>query len=191
MHRRTASKRFVSDGAVLGEIDQVRETLRVAKLTEISNSQGLASEVPRLERQLVELAEQAANEAVTFTVQALPGETFDEIKRQHPPTEEQLDRYRTQAKVVPWADMPEMNPATMGPELLVACLIEPDWTPEEVRGYWAELSKGQQNQLWNLALDVQTDGADLPFYAAATGTTVGGGEPSTTPANGESPSPSI
>jgi len=141
---RTASKRLVNDGELLGQIDAARETLRLAKLAEESNPGGLASEVPKLQQEILDLSERAANEAVLFTVRALTGEAFDEIKRQHPPSEEQLERYKQQAQVIPWAEMPEMNPDTMAPDLLVACLIEPDWSPEQIRSYYAELSKGQQ-----------------------------------------------
>ena len=191
MHRRTASKRIVTDGRVLGEIDQLAETLKLAKLSDAIDPKGLTSKVPVLERQILELAEQAAAESTLFTVAALPAAEFDEIKRQHPPTGEMLERYQIQSKTVPWVEMPEMDPATMGPDLLVACLVEPDWDEPRIREYWAQLSKGQQTQLWNLAVGVQVEGSDLPFYAAATGTTGGGGEPSTTSVNGGSPSPNI
>lgn len=189
-HRRTASKRLVTDGRILGEIDQLRDTLRMAKIAERSNSQGLADEVPRLERQLEELALRAAEESILITVEALAGEVFDDLVRRHPPTAAQLDRYREQAKATPWIQMPEMDPQSMGPELLSACLIAPDWTAGETEKFWRERSKGEQNQLWNLALSVQIDGADLPFSPAATGMIDGGGDRSIMPASEESPSPS-
>jgi hypothetical protein len=183
LHRRQASKRIVTDGRVLGEIDQVRQTLRLAQQTEKWNPQVGADSVGALERQLTELAERAADDSLEVTVQAIPGEEFDDIARKHPPTKEQLDRWREQAKVFPMAEMPEWNAASMAPDLLAACLVEPAWSEE----WWKGLSKGTQNQLWNLALSVQVAGADLPFFSAATGTTSGGGEPWTTPANGASP----
>lgn len=183
---KTASKHLVLDGDVLAEIEQTRETLKLARLSEQLNSQGLADETPRLERRLLELSEKAAKEAVRFTVKALTGEEFDDLCRRHPLSSEQLERFREHAKVVPWAELPEFNPPTMGPDLLVACLIEPKWNEAKIRKFWKGLSKGEQNQLWNLALGVQVQGADVPFFDAAIATTNGGGDRSTTPANGES-----
>jgi hypothetical protein len=185
--RRTASRRFVLDGALLGEIDQLRDTLRLAKQAEKYASAGLADESPRLEQQLNELATKAAEEALLVVVEALPGEVFDDIARQHPPTAQQLDRWREQAKAFPFAEMPEWDDKTMAPALLEACLVEPKWSER----WWREQSKGTQNQLWNLAIGVQVQGADLPFYNAATGTTNGGGVPSTIAVNGDSPSPNF
>lgn len=192
MPPRTASKYLILDGALLAEIEQVRDTLKLANLAERLNPQGLDAEAPRLERRLVELSEKAASEAVRFTVKALPGSEFDEICRRHPLSSEQLERYREQAKAMPmpWVELPEYNPVSMGPDLLVACLVEPDWDEEKIREFWAGLSKGEQNQLWNLALGAQVQGADVPFFDAATATTNGGGDRSITPANGASPSPS-
>lgn len=185
-HRRTASKQFVTDGRILGEIDQLRQTLRLAQQAEKYSSQGLSDESPRLEQRLVELSQQAADEALTVTVEALSAEEFDDIARRHPPSSEQLDRYRIQAKTLGWAEMPEYNDRTMASDLLAACLVEPVWSEE----WWRGLSRGTQNQIWNLALGVQVMGADLPFFNAATATTNGGGVPSTSPANGASPSQS-
>lgn len=188
LHRRTASKRIVIDGRILGEIDQVRETLRLAKIQEGINPQGLDGEVPRLERQLAELSAKAAEESLELVVGAIPAEEFDELLRQHPPTEAQLERYREQVKVAPWSEMPEMNPQSMGPALLEASLIEPKWSRQEIVDFWKGLSRGGQNQLWSFVLSVQVGGADLPFFNAATATTNGGGGSSTTSANEESPS---
>lgn len=185
MHRRIESTEIVTDGRVLGEIEQLRKTLQLAQRTEKFNSQGLVDETPRLERRLVELAQQAAEGAVTVTVKALLAEEFDDIARRHPPSVEQLDRYRIQAKAVGWAEMPEYNDRTMAPDLLAACMVEPEWS----LGWWRELSRGTQNQVWNFALRVQLGGADLPFYSAATASTNGGGDLLTMPANGASPPP--
>lgn len=181
--RRTASKRLVQDGALLSEIEETRHLLHLARKAEARNPQGLASEVPRLERQLSELAERAATEAALFVCQAIPADDFDEIKRQHPPTPPDLERWREQAKVNPFAPMPEWNYRTMGPDLLEACLVEPEWSRAEIEEWWREASEGERNQIFNLAIELQVQGADVPFFDAATATTNGGGEPSSTPAN--------
>jgi predicted transcriptional regulator len=185
--RRTASKRLVQDGALLSEIEETRHLLQLARRAEARNPQGLASEVPRLERQLSELAERAATEAALFVVEAIPADTFDDIKRQHPPTSQDLERWREQAKANPFAPMPEWNYRTMGPDLLEACLVEPGWSRAEIAEWWREASEGERNQIFNLAVNVQTEGSDLPFFDAATASTNGGGEPSNTPANEASP----
>jgi hypothetical protein len=188
--RRTASRRLLQDGELLSEIEATRHTLQLARIAEKTNPQGLASEVPRLERSLEEMTERAAREAVLFVCQTIPADDFDDIARRHPPTPEELERWREQAKVNPFASMPEFNVASMGPDLLEACLVEPDWGSERIGEWWRDASKGERNQLWNLALSVQVEGADVPFSAAAIGTTDDGGEPSSSPASGESPSPS-
>lgn len=190
MPHRTASAHLVLDGALLAELDSVRRTLELAILSEKINPQGLAAEAPRLQRQLLELSERAAGEATRFTVRALPGEEFDDLARKHPPSAEQLEAWRQHAKVVPWVEMEEYNPVSMGPDLLVACLIEPQWDEGQIRDFWKGLSKGEQNQLWNLALRAQLKDADLPFFDAATAMTTGGGGLSTMPVNGASPSQS-
>lgn len=179
--RRQASKRIVTDGRLLGEIDQLRHTLRLAKDAERYNSRGLADESPRIEQELHDLASKAAESALSVTVEALPAEEFDDIARRHPPTAAQLDKWREQAKVFPLAEMPEWDDKGMAPALLAACLREPAWSDR----WWGELSRGIQNQLWNLAISVQVAGADLPFYNAATDTTSGGGDQLTSAANGE------
>lgn len=181
MSRRQASKRIVTDGRLLGEIDQLRHTLRLAKDAERYNSQGLADESPRIEQELHELAAKAAESALLVTVEALPAEEFDDIARRHPPTPAQLDKWREQAKVFPLAEMPEWDDRGMAPDLLKACLVEPKWSDK----WWGELSRGIQNQLWNLAISVQVAGADLPFYNAGIDTTSGTGERLTSAANGE------
>jgi hypothetical protein len=182
--RRQTSKPIVTDGKLLGEIDQLRLTLRMAKDAERYNSKGLADESPRLEKELHELAAKAAESALVVTVQALPAEVFDDIARRHPPTPAQLDKWREQAKVFPLAEMPEWDDKGMAPDLLEACLIEPEWSEK----WWRELSRGIQNQLWNLAIGIQVAGADLPFYNAVTDMTSGGGGQLTSAANGEFPS---
>lgn len=187
---RKASKRLIwtEEGErLLDEIEETRQTLQLARQAERVSPQGLNADAPRLERRLNELAERAAHEAVLFVVRELPGDDFDDLVRQHPPTARQLDRWREQAKVNPFTPMPEWDDSTMGPELLIACLEEPDWDPERIRLEWKQAGRGRRNQLWNLAIGVQGAGADVPFFNAATATTNGGGEPSNSPASEESP----
>lgn len=197
MHRRTASKTFITDGSILGEIDQVRHTLKLARQTEQYNPQVGENSVGGLERRLADLAEKAAESAVTFVVQAIPGEEFDDMVRRYPPTPQQFEQYQVRLKAAPFLATilapPEMDDEKMAPELLAASLVEPDWSKDEVAEFWRGLSKGEQNELWNLAHGVQIaePGADLPFFNAATGMTSGGGDQLTLPANGASPSQSF
>lgn len=183
MHNRVDSRPIVTDGRILGEIDQLRNALRLAQSAEKYDPQGLADQSPRLERQLWELAERAANEATLITLEALPAEVFDAIARLYPPRPDQLERWRLQAEVFPMAELPEWDDVGMAPALLEACMTEPVWDPT----WWAGLSRGVQKQLWSRAINVQMRGADLPFYNAATATTGDGGEPSTMHANGAYP----
>lgn len=186
--RRTASRRLLQDGGLLTEIEETRHLLNLARRAEKISPGGLDSDAPRLERKLNELAEKAAAEAVLFVCQTIPADDFDDIARRHPPSDNQLARWREQAKVNPFTPMPEINDATAGPDLLASSLVEPNWPEERIREWWANASKGERNQLWNLAFGVQTEGADIPFSTAATDTTIDGGELSSTPPNEESPS---
>ena len=187
---RRASKRLIwtEEGErLLDEIEETRHTLQLARQAERFNPRGLDTEVEPLERKLNELAERAAREAVLFVVRELPGDEFDDLVRRHPPTDLQLERWRQQAKVNPFTPMPEWNDATMGPDLLAACLEEPDWDTDRIRSEWKQAGKGRRNQLWNLAIEVQGAGADVPFFTAATDTTGGGGESSSSAVTEESP----
>lgn len=188
MHRRQASRRIVTDGRLLGEIEQLQDTLKQAKQAERFNSRGLADESPRLEQQLVELARQAAESSVLFVVEGLPAEEFDNLTRKHPPSSQQLERFREEVKAKPWVEMPEWDPQALSLDLLAACLVEPKWSSDELEKFWRSLTRGSQNELYNLALSVQVAGVDLPFSNAATATTNGGGEPSTSAASGDFPS---
>lgn len=186
MGRRTAKWRWYSDGELISEIEETRRLLQLAQRAEQFNPKGLTSEVPRLERRLNELTERAASEAVLFVVQALPGDDYEDIKRRHPPTDVDLERWREQAKVNPFALMPEFHWQTMAPELLAACLVEPEWSEEKVRQWWKEASAGDRRMLWNVAIGVQVDSVDVPFSDAAIDTTGDGGEPSSTAPSEES-----
>lgn len=189
LHRRTASKRLVTDGRLLGEIEQLQETLQLAKQAERFNSRGLSDESPRIERQLIELAEKAAESTILFVVKGLPAEEFDNLTRKHPPSVLQLERFREVVKAKPWADMDEWNPETLGLDLLAACLVEPKWSSDELETFWRSLTRGSQNELYDLAIKAQLSGVDFPFSNAAIATTNGGGEQSTSAVSGDSPSP--
>ena len=187
---RTVSRPLVMDGELLGEIDRVRAMRDQARLAERSNPQGLGSPAEKLEVQLNELVEKAASSAVTFVAKAVDAEWLDELKRKHPPSAAQMDRYKERAAAAPmFARPPVINPDTAGPELLAEAIVDPAMNVEQATRLW-ETSRGQRNQLWSLVWDIQEEGSDLPFSSAGTGTTGGGAGESSTPATTESPSPS-
>lgn len=187
---RSTSRTFVFDGELLGELERVRAMRDQARRLEKLQPQGLGSEAEQLEIEYRELVEQATEAAVVFKAQAVDSDWLDDLKRRHPPSDEQLSRYREEVKQNPlFARVPSINPDTAGPELLAQAIIDPVMTVDQAKRLW-QTNKGQRNELWNLAWNVQEEGSELPFSSAATAPTTGGGEKSSTPANTESPSPS-
>ena len=187
---RTTSRSFVFDGALLGELERVGGMRDRLRRTEKSLPQGLGSEADKLEREYLELVEKAADSAVVFTAQAVDSDWIDDLKRKHPPNDEQLERYQREVKNNPlFARVPSINPDTAGPELLSKAIVSPGMSVDQAKRLW-QTNKGQRNELWNLAWSVQEEGSELPFSYAGTATTDGGGDQSNTPASGESPSQS-
>lgn len=187
---RTTSRSFVFDGELLGEVERVRAMRDQARKLERMQPQGLGSEAEKLDKEYQELVEKAASSAVVFKAQAVDSEWLDDLKRRHPPSESQLERYREEVKNNPlFARLPAINPDSAGPELLAEAIVSPTMSVEQARRLW-QTNKGQRNELWNLAWNVQEEGSELPFSSVATATTDGGDEGSSTPASGESPSQS-
>jgi len=187
---RTVSRPLVMDGELLGEIDQVRAMRDQARLAERAQPQGLGSPAEKLGAQLNELVERAANEAVTFVAKTVDADWLDELKRNHPPSSAQMERYKERAAAAPmFARPPVINPDTAGPELLAQAMVDPAMNVDQAARLWVT-SRGQRNELWSLVWDIQEEGSELPFSSAGTGMTGGGAGESNTPATRESPSPS-
>lgn len=101
---------------------QVRSEL-VGKTAGVDVDELLAAD-PRVKKALkaVDAAAKAQKEAeVVFRFRALPPDVYDNLRTQHPPTEEQE------------AAGQDKNPDTWVPAIVSACSIDPI-TPEQVRG---------------------------------------------------------
>jgi hypothetical protein len=184
--RRRASWTWHSDGELLSEIEETRRLIDQARRA-AGMAPGVEEQLPELERRLQELAERAADKAVLFVMEALPGDDWEDLKLAHPPSDADLDRWRQQSKANPFAAMPEWNWRTLAPDLIALCLVEPDWDEAKVREWWKDLSAADQKAVFNIAVDLQESRVNVPFFAAATDTTSGGGGSSNTAPSEESP----
>ena len=188
--------RLLLDGELSERIARQREKVKQAKRREAASPQGLGSPVSRLEQELADL-QVAADESVTeFTFQAIPRTELEELKRNHPPTQEQWERYRESVRDVPvivglQLQPPEFDWVSLAPALLAACATEPKMTRSEAQTLWDTLSDAEAAQLFNAAWGVNQQAATRPFSGTDTVTTPNFGPDSTTPQNGESPSLSL
>lgn len=91
----------------------------------------------------VKKAQQAVDEAsIVLTFQALERTALDELKKQHPPTEEQSE------------DGYEFNPHTLGPALVAASSTD-GLTVEDATVFLETWSDAEANSLFQAAWDVQ------------------------------------
>lgn len=193
---RTAQARINLDPEILEEIAHLRDELRKAKRQDQLAGEGLDARAPQLERRLLELQEQADQQATVFGLSAIRGEDFDGLKRRCPVTEPQWQRYREEAKASPFtAQAPEFNYDEMFPRLIGRTVVsidgEPvDWSEEDGIQLWAELTDGARADLGKAAWDVNSRSSIRPTYGTVTDTTPSFGPESTTPPQGESHSQS-
>ena len=183
--------RLLLDGTLSSQVDEVRRQLKLAKAADIADPQGLASRAAPLEVKLNELQIEAEEASTAFTFQALGRARFEEVKRLHPPTEDQWERYRERVKAAWWVTAPEFHELTFAPALIAACCVEPAMTIEDAQALWDELSDGEAAALYTAALAVNEEVTNRPFSGTDTDTTPNTGPDSTTPQSGESPSLSL
>ncbi|HEX5566599.1 MAG TPA: hypothetical protein VFY14_06660 [Streptomyces sp.] len=94
-------------------------------------------------RKAVEKAQQAVDEAsIVLRFQALERKALDDLKKEHPPTEEQAE------------DGYEFNPETLGPELIAASSLD-GITPDDARHFLDTWSNAEAADLFNAAWGVQ------------------------------------
>lgn len=139
---------LVLDAEAAAEISALAEILDRALIHDRATGETTALDVA----QRLQDAEQRAHDSrVTLTLQAVPHGVYQALRREHPPTHEQLDRAE-QAR----AERPAFDPDAFAPALVHAQLIDPapaDRT--EFDAWWAELSDGQLALVWTTALAVQ------------------------------------
>jgi seryl-tRNA synthetase len=193
---RRTTIRLLLDGELDTRLEQLRTQIRRAKQREAADPQGLASTVPQLEAELARLTVEADEATTEFTFQAIPRTALEDLRRNHPPTEEQWQRYKESVNEMPvlvamQQSPPEFDWLSMAPALLAACAVEPKMTRDEAQMLWDELSDAEAAQLFNAAWGVNEQAATRPFSGTDTATTPNFGPDSTTPQNGESPSLSL
>jgi hypothetical protein len=192
---RRASVRLSLDGELESRIGELRNQIKRAKARDAMN-QGFVSDVAKLEAELAELVVQADDGATEFVFQAITRSALEELKREHPTTPEQWERYRESVQDVPVMiglnmQAPEFDWVGMAPALLAACAVEPKMTLGEAQALWDTLSDAEAAQLFDAAWKVNQQAATRPFSGTDTVTTPNFGPDSTTPQNGESPSLSL
>lgn len=189
--------RILLDGSLAAELDKLADELDRTRRKELRDPQGLATKVPAVEAKLADLRDRADAATVEVTVRAMSGEQFDDLRRRFPPTEEQWESYKNQAKASPLfaPQPPEVDVLGMAPELIGLSLAAVDGQlvePSAEEGYklWAVLHDGARGDLYGAAWEVNGQTSTRPFSETGTDTTSSTGQESTTPANTESLSPS-
>ncbi|MDP9144531.1 MAG: hypothetical protein M3N43_07520 [Actinomycetota bacterium] len=183
--------RLLLDGTANAELEDLRRQIKVTKTREAVNSPGLATKVPELERRLTELALQAEEASAEFTFQAISRAALEELKRKHPPTAGQWERYREQVRANMFVQAPDFDWSGLAPALLAACATQPTMTVDEAARLWDELSDGEAAQLFEAAWSVNEQTSSRPFSGTDTAMTPNSGPDSTTPQSEESPSLSL
>lgn len=182
----TRKVRLSPDSGKVQELVRLREQLAQAKSAELRDGQGLASQVPELERQ-VRMAEEAAlTSGPIYNFRRLTRREKADITRNFPPTPQQWERYREKAKAYPGyiLDAPEFDMVAAAPQVLSTSAVDPPLTLEQAAELWDTVSDNDAAALWMAAWD---DGENLrPTSGTGTDTTATSGPASTTPANEES-----
>lgn len=139
---------FILDAEVAAEVAALTEVLDHALVHDRATGQTTALDVAHR----LQAAEQRAEDSrAVLTLQAVPHGTYQQLRREHPPTQQQLDQAEHNR-----AERPAFNPDSFAPALVHAQLIDPapaDW--DEFAAWWAELSDGQLARVWTTALSAQ------------------------------------
>jgi len=165
---RKKSVRLVLDGQSHAELELARNELKNLRLRERvdGKDETLASQIPGLERKIQELEADLITNAPLFTFQAIGRRKLDEIRSEHPPTEEQWDLYRERSKVNPMVNAPSFDPQGLAPKLLAASALDPPMSIEEASELWDSLSDGESAQLYEAAWSVNMEAASVPLSAS-------------------------
>jgi hypothetical protein len=188
--------RVLFDGSIVAQIDDVTQRLKEAKKAEQRNDPGLRSKVPTIEAELADLEDQAESEAVTFTVQSMPGGDYDALELRFPPTQAQWDRYRQVAEVSPaFAIPPRVDADAMAPALVAACLAELDgepisWSEDDCQKLWDQLHEGARSDLLEAVYQVNNRRTGRPLSESGFDGTLSSPDESPTPPDTESPTAS-
>ena len=121
----------------------------------------------------------AATLAADLELQALRGRRdFQELLKKHPPRPEDVE------------DGLDMNPETMGPELLAAAYKDPEMSLSDAEAIWDEWDDAVVTQLFLTAYNVNKEVRDVPFVNTNSGRTPSSERRSGSPGDTGSPDPS-
>lgn len=189
----TASVRLLLDGRIGSELDRLRAELRDAVRSDMLSGGGLDARAPAIEREIAEMERRAEEASVTFVFRAVGSAHLEDLKRRHPPTAGQLERYREAAKANPILapDPPHFDPAGLMPELLAACAVDPAMTVEEAARLVDTLSDGEVAELFEAAWSVNVRPPIRPTFGIGSEPIPDSGTSSATPSSTGSLSASI
>lgn len=144
---------LVMDTEAAAEIDALEALLEHTQLQDEAAGTKLAAEVAaRL--QAVEAA--AHGSVAEFVLQAISHTAYQVLRKEHPPTTEQL------AEAEQAGGRVAFNAETFAPALVLAQLLSPEPPDaEDWQEFWDELSDGQINQLGEAAMTAQMQNLQL------------------------------
>lgn len=147
----------VFDADLLAEMEQVERDYLLAKsLDEDSNT---PDQAPKLQKRLIELQRQAEASAVPFTFQSMGKTAWRALVGKHPPTKDQLQKSGGRA---------DFNLDTLPAAAMAVCCIDPlDVSEEGFKQLGDKVTQGQWDKLWIACHMANTDGGDVPDFAAA------------------------
>lgn len=155
----TKSVRLLLDQTLSDRFQQVeREAGRAKMRAENSNDRQVQIDAAELARQADDLKQQIEDAYVTFTFQGISRVDYNELLEAHPPTEEHT------------AGGFEFDPDGFGPDLIAACSVDPEISPEQARRIWDEWTEAEVVRLFNAAYESNRVVKDVPFIAAGSGT---------------------
>lgn len=104
-------------------------------------------------RRTKDLKFKIGDDEVVLKFQAISAKELDALRSRHKPTMDQK------------MEGMQFNPETFPPALISACLVQPVMTYEEAKEIWDsdDWSQGELATLFGTAMDLQTEGLNVPF----------------------------
>lgn len=143
--RPTASLVICDDADVKKALEDAKFVVRrvTASLESEPNDSGLKKDLAAAQTSL-DAAQAAFDEvAIVLRFQALRRPDFEDLKKDHPPTEEQAEEGLA------------VNVETLGPALIAACSLD-GITADDAAYYLAEWSEGEASAMFNTAWNMQS-----------------------------------
>lgn len=144
-HRPIATLTICDDTDVKKDLEDARWTVRrlEGQLTETPDDADLKNDLAVANKTLEQAQKTFDQVAIRLQFQALRRPDFEDLKKQHPPTEEQAE------------DNFVVNVETLGPELIAASSLD-GITVDDAKYYLAEWSEAEASALFNAAWGIQS-----------------------------------